>query len=43
MGVVAKAVSEKLKGNRPSPPRALVVAVVVGAVVAAGTYKALRA
>jgi hypothetical protein len=43
MGIVKNAISDRLKGNRPSPPRALVAAVVAGAVLAAVTYKALRA
>ena len=43
MGVLKKAVGDRLKGERPSPPRALLAAAVAGIVVAAVTYKALRA
>jgi hypothetical protein len=40
--IVKRAVAERLGGGRPSVPRAIVAAVVVGAVTAGVTYKALR-
>lgn len=43
MGIFRNAVNDRLKGNRPSAPRAVLAAVVAGAVAAAITYKALRA
>ena len=43
MGILGTAVSDRLKGDRPSAPRAVIAAVVAGAVAAAVTYKALRA
>ena len=43
MGILKKAVTDRLKGDRPSPPRAFVAAAVAGLVVAVITYKALRA
>jgi hypothetical protein len=43
MGILKGAVSDKLKGNRPSPARAVLAAVVAGGAAAAITYKALRA
>ncbi|MEA2147713.1 MAG: hypothetical protein QOG59_3300 [Solirubrobacteraceae bacterium] len=43
MGILRQAVSDRLKGNRPSPARAIVAAVVAGGAAAAITYKALRA
>jgi hypothetical protein len=43
MGILRGAVTDKLKGNRPSPVRAVLAAVVAGGAVAALTYKALRA
>jgi hypothetical protein len=43
MSILRQAVSDRLKGNRPSPARAIVAAVVAGGAAAAITYKALRA
>jgi hypothetical protein len=43
MGIVKNAVGDRLRGNRPSPARAVMAALVAGVVVAAVTYKALRA
>jgi hypothetical protein len=43
MGIVGNAVNDRLKGDRPSAPRAVLAAAVAGAVAAALTYKALRA
>jgi hypothetical protein len=43
MGVLKRAVTDRLKGDRPSAPRAVLAAVVAGAVAATITYKALRA
>lgn len=43
MGILKRAVTDRLKGDRPSPVRAAVAAVVAGGVAAAVTYKALRA
>ena len=43
MGILKSAVTDRLKGNRPSPTRAVLAAVVAGGAAAALTYKALRA
>jgi len=43
MGILRQAIFDRLKGDRPSPPRAFVAATVAGLVVAVVTYKALRA
>jgi hypothetical protein len=43
MGILKSAVTDRLKGNRPSPARAVLAAVVAGGAAAALTYKALRA
>jgi hypothetical protein len=43
MGILKRAVTDKLKGNQPSPVRAVVAAAVAGVAVAAVTYKVLRA
>ena len=43
MGILRQAVADRLKGDRPSPARAIVAAVVAGGAAAAITYKALRA
>jgi hypothetical protein len=43
MGIVKRAIADRLSGNRPSPLRAGLAAVVAGAAVATVTYKALRA
>ena len=43
MGILKKAVTDRLKGDRPSPARAVLAAVVAGGAAAAVTYKALRA
>jgi hypothetical protein len=40
--IVSSAVSSRLNGDRPSPPKAFAVAFVVGAAVATTTYRALR-
>ncbi len=37
-----KTVLERMGGNRPSAPRAIGAAMVVGAAASAGTYKLLR-
>lgn len=42
MGVLKQAVSDRLKGDRPSPLRALLAAVSAGVVVAVTTYRVLR-
>jgi hypothetical protein len=39
---VKEAAKERVAGDSPSPPRALLVAVVVGIAAAAATYKVLR-
>jgi len=43
MGILRRAIGDRLKGNRPSPVRAVLAATVAGAGVAVITYKALRA
>ena len=43
MGILKRAITDRLKGDRPSPVRAVLAAVVAGSVVAVVTYKALRA
>lgn len=43
MGILKQAITDRLKGNRPSPVRAALAAVVAGGAAAAVTYKALRA
>ena len=43
MGILRDAVTDRLKGDRPSPVRAIVAAAVAGGAAAAITYKALRA
>jgi hypothetical protein len=39
---VKDAAKDRVAGNRPSPPRALLVALIVGTAAAAVTYKLLR-
>jgi hypothetical protein len=43
VGILKQAVADRLKGDRPSPARAVLAAVVAGGAAAAITYKALRA
>jgi hypothetical protein len=43
MGILKSTVTDRLKGDRPSPVRAVLAATVAGVVVAMVTYKALRA
>ena len=43
MGILRQAVTDRLKGDRPSTARAIVAAAVAGGAAAAITYKALRA
>jgi hypothetical protein len=43
MGILRRAVLDRVQGNRASPARAVLAAVVAGATAAAVTYKALRA
>jgi hypothetical protein len=43
MSILKQAVADRLKGDRPSPLRAIAAAVVAGGAAAAITYKALRA
>jgi hypothetical protein len=42
MGILRRAITDKMKGDRPSSARAVLAAVVAGGVAAAITYKALR-
>jgi hypothetical protein len=43
MGPLVKSVTDRLGGNRPSPPiRALAASTIAGGIVAVVTYKALR-
>ena len=42
MGPLKRHRPARLGGDKPSPPRAAVAAVIAGAIVAAVTYKALR-
>jgi hypothetical protein len=42
MGIVKRAVAERLSGDRPSPLRAALAAAVAGAVAAGVTYRVLR-
>ncbi|HEY3729145.1 MAG TPA: hypothetical protein VGL51_18355 [Solirubrobacteraceae bacterium] len=42
LGIVKKAVGERLSGDRPSPVRAILASVVTGVVAAGVTYKVLR-
>lgn len=41
-GIVKRAVADRIGGERPSVPRAVVAAAAVGAVAAGVTYRALR-
>jgi hypothetical protein len=41
-GIVKHALSERMRGKRPSPVRALAAATVAGAAAAGITYKVLR-
>jgi hypothetical protein len=43
MGVLKRAVADRMKGDRPSPARAVLAAAVAGGTAAVITYKALRA
>jgi hypothetical protein len=43
MSILKQAVADRLKGNRPSPFRAIAAAAVAGGAAAFVTYKALRA
>ncbi len=43
MGILQQAVGDRLKGERPSPVRAILAAAVAGVAVAGLVYKALRA
>lgn len=43
MGILKRAVTDRLKGDRPSPARAVLAATVAGVVAATITYRALRA
>jgi hypothetical protein len=43
MGIFQQAVSDRLKGERPSAVRAFSAAAIAGVVVAGVVYKALRA
>jgi hypothetical protein len=43
MGILQQAVSDRLKGERPSTVRAILASVVAGVAVAGVVYKALRA
>jgi hypothetical protein len=43
MGILRRAIGERLKGDRPSPVRAALAATVAGVAAGAVTYKALRA
>jgi hypothetical protein len=43
MSILKSAVADRIKGERPSPVRAILAAAVAGGVAAGVTYKALRA
>jgi hypothetical protein len=43
MSILGNAVTDRLKGNRPSTARAVFAAITAGVIAAAVTYKALRA
>jgi hypothetical protein len=43
MGILKRAITDRLEGDRPSPARAVLAAVVAGGVAATITYKAVRA
>lgn len=43
MGILKRAVTDRLKGSRPSAFRAVLAATVAGVAAATITYKALRA
>jgi hypothetical protein len=43
MGILGNAVSDRMKGDRPSAPRAVLAAVIAGVVAGGLTYKVLRA
>jgi hypothetical protein len=43
MGILGNAVGDRLKGDRPSAPRALFAAVTAGIMAGVLTYRALRA
>jgi hypothetical protein len=42
VGTLRRTVTARLGGDKPSPPRAALAALIAGAIVAAVTYKALR-
>lgn len=42
MGILKRAVAERIGGGRPSAPRAILAAAVAGAAAAGVTYKVLR-
>jgi hypothetical protein len=42
-GLVKRVAAERMGGNRPSPPRAMLVASAAGAAAAVLTYRVLRA
>ena len=43
MGILGQAVRDRLKGDRPSPPRALLAAAVASLAAGVLTYRTLRA
>lgn len=42
MGIVKRAIAQRISGDRPSPLRAIAAATVVGAATAVVTYRILR-
>lgn len=42
MGIVKRAVADRIGGDQPSVPRAMMAAAVVGVVASVVTYRALR-
>jgi hypothetical protein len=42
MGILKRAIADRIGGDRPSPPRAVLVAAVAGTAAAALTYRLLR-
>jgi hypothetical protein len=42
LGTIGKAISQRLRGDRPGPFRAFVVAAIIGIITAVITYRLLR-
>jgi hypothetical protein len=42
MGILKRAIADRIKGDRPSPPRAFAAATAAGLAAAVVTYRVLR-